>query len=291
MRVFPKWVEYLSLGECGLQGIDFKPHAEPGAYREIVAFIKEDSLSLGALVTTHKIDLLHACRDMFDELDPYAELMGEVSCISKSDVGLAGSAKDPISSGLALEAFLPPDHWPRTAAEVFVIGAGGSSIAVTCYLMDLRHDENRPTKVTVANRSAPRLREIQRIHEAAGLSVPVEYELTPDVEDNDAIVNRLPGHSLIINATGMGKDVPGSPISDRARFPNNGFVWDFNYRGDLEFLRQAERQKNEQNLTIEDGWTYFIHGWTRVMAEVFHTDIPTKGKLFDDLCQIAARVR
>ena len=27
------------------------------------------------------------------------------------------------------------------------------------------------------------------------------------------------------------------------------------------------------NLTIEDGWTYFIHGWTQVIAEVFHIDI------------------
>ena len=26
-------------------------------------------------------------------------------------------------------------------------------------------------------------------------------------------------------------------------------------------------------LFIEDGWTYFIHGWTQVIAEVFHIDI------------------
>ena len=35
---------------------------------------------------------------------------------------------------------------------------------------------------------------------------------------------------------------------------------------------------------IEDGWLYFIHGWTRVMAEVFQVDIPTSGPIFDDLC-------
>ena len=27
------------------------------------------------------------------------------------------------------------------------------------------------------------------------------------------------------------------------------------------------------DLQIENGWTYFIHGWTQVIAEVFHVDI------------------
>ena len=36
---------------------------------------------------------------------------------------------------------------------------------------------------------------------------------------------------------------------------------------------QAEAQKDERDLQIEDGWTYFIHGWTQVIAEVFHIDI------------------
>jgi shikimate 5-dehydrogenase len=279
MRVFPEWVKYLDLGEYRLQGIDFKRHDKPVAYRQVVRFIKQDPLSLGALVTTHKIDLLQATRDLFDELDSYAELMGEVSCISKRNTSLIGSAKDPISSGLALEAFLPQNHWRQTGAEVFVIGAGGSSIAVTCYLMDSRHGDNKPAKITVANRSAPRLHEIQRVHEAVGATIPTDYILTPKVEDNDAIVNRLPEHSLIINATG------------RARFPNHAYVWEFNYRGELEFLQQANIQKEERHLTVEDGWIYFIHGWTRALADVFRIDIPTEGKVFEDLSRIAAQVR
>jgi len=291
MRVFPEWVKYLDVGECRLQGIDFKRHDKPEVYRQVVRFIKEDSLSLGALITTHKIDLLQATRDLFDELDPYAELMGEVSCISKRDTSLIGFAKDPISSGLALEAFLPQNHWRKTGAEVFVIGAGGSSIAVTCYLMDSRHGDNKPAKITVANRSAPRLHAIQRVHEAVGATIPTDYILTPNVEDNEAIVNRLPEHSLVINATGLGKDAPGSPITDRARFPNHAFVWEFNYRGDLEFLRQANIQKEERDLTVEDGWIYFIHGWTRALADVFRIDIPTEGKVFEELARIAAQER
>ena len=139
MKVFPRWAEYLGLGDVVIQGMNFRWHDEPANYRRAVAFIKDDPLSLGALVTTHKIDLLSACRDQFDRLDPFAELMGEISSISKDDGQLVGHAKDPITSGLALEAFLPDRHWERTGAEALVLGAGGSAIAVTWYMMQTTH--------------------------------------------------------------------------------------------------------------------------------------------------------
>ena len=69
-------------------------------YRKVVDFIKHDELSYGALVTTHKLDLYKACSDMFEYLDPYAQMFGEMSSISKKDGKLCGHAKDPISSGL-----------------------------------------------------------------------------------------------------------------------------------------------------------------------------------------------
>lgn len=52
----------------------------------------------GALVTTHKIDMYNAAKDMFDYLDPYAQRFGELSSISKLDGQLRAHAKDPISS-------------------------------------------------------------------------------------------------------------------------------------------------------------------------------------------------
>ncbi|MEA4897145.1 MAG: shikimate dehydrogenase, partial [Christensenellaceae bacterium] len=68
MRVFPKWAEALGL-DARIVGIDIAIHAPAEDYRAVVSFIKGDPLSLGALVTTHKIDLYAACRDMFDYLD------------------------------------------------------------------------------------------------------------------------------------------------------------------------------------------------------------------------------
>ena len=105
------------------------------------------------------------------------------------------------------------------------------------------------------------------------------------------MLRRLTPGSLVVNATGLGKDAPGSPVTDAAVYPQDGIVWEFNYRGDLVFLRQARAQAAARNLQVEDGWTYFIHGWTRVIAEVFHLDIPVDGEKFGRLCELAAAAR
>ncbi len=291
MQVFPRWAEFLGLEGVVMQGMNFCWHDAPEHYRRAVAFIKDDPLSLGALVTTHKIDLLRACRDQFDALDPLAELMGEISSISKEEARLIGHAKDPITSGLALEAFLPPRHWEQTGADALVLGAGGSAIAITWHLLQEHHGANRPRRIVVTNRSQPRLDEIRRFHASLNAPVPCEYHLTPAPEQTDVIIAGLAPGSLVINATGLGKDAPGSPLTDQASWPPNGIAWDFNYRGDLIFLQQARQQQHSKCLQIEDGWVYFIHGWTRVIAEVFHIDIPTRGPVFEQLMQIAADVR
>lgn len=291
MRVFPEWAKYLKLGDCVIEGIDCRIHDSPEMYRRVVSFLKADPLSLGALITTHKIDLLKAARDLFDELDPYATLMGEISCISKRDGRLRGHAKDPITAGLSLEAFLPDSYWRSTGAEVLVLGAGGSSIAITSYLMKPEHGDNRPSRIVVTNRSPGRLDEIRRVHEQLNSGIPCEYHHCPTPEQNDRLVNGLKPGSIVINATGLGKDAPGSPITNAARFPKDGVAWDFNYRGELVFLDQARAQREQRNLRIEDGWVYFIHGWTHVIAEVFNVTIQPRGPQFDELLRIAAAHR
>jgi shikimate 5-dehydrogenase len=289
MRVFPTWARYLELGDCQIKGIDLKLHDDPQRYRAVVGFIRDDPHSLGALVTTHKIDIVRAARDMFDDLDHFASLMGEVSSISKREGRLIGGAKDPISSGLALEQFLPPQHWESTRAHVFIMGAGGSSIALCSYLMRREHGENRPSRIFVSNRSPSRLVEMKEIHAGEGTDVPVTYVHTPRPEDNDAVLGDLPTSSLVVNATGLGKDAPGSPVTGEVPFPFNGYAWDFNYRGDLLFLHQAKAQASARSLTVVGGWLYFIYGWLSVIAEVFNRPIPFHGPVFDDLCRLASQ--
>ncbi len=106
MKVFTRLAEALEYPEVVLEGIDHVLHDEPTAYRQTVAQIKFDPLSLGALVTAHKIDILETAEDMFDLLHSSAKITGEISCISKQGDLLAGHAKDPLTAGLSLDSIL-----------------------------------------------------------------------------------------------------------------------------------------------------------------------------------------
>jgi shikimate 5-dehydrogenase len=282
--VFPRWAAELGLGDVRLQGIDLPLHAPRESYRRVVEFIAGDPLSVGALVTTHKIDLYAACVDLFDEVDELARLMGETSCLSKRDGRLVCHAKDPISSGLAIDAFLPAGYWQETGAEVFLMGAGGSAIAISWFLSRPHRGADRPSRIVVSNRSTARLEHVRAVHAELGTDVPVELVHAPQPTDNDDVLAGLAAGSLVVNATGLGKDGPGSPLTDAARFPDGAVAWDLNYRGDLVFLDQARRA----GVRVEDGWVYFLHGWTQVIAEVFALDMPTSGPRFDALGEIAA---
>jgi shikimate 5-dehydrogenase len=288
MKVFPEWAKALKLDNTVMKGIDLPIHAPAEDYRKVVRFIKEDPLSMGALVTTHKLDLYEATKDMFEYLDPYAQNFGELSSISKRGAKLCGHAKDPITCGLALEEFVPKDYWKNhPKAGVLILGAGGSAISMCSYFMRPEFAGNYPARIVIANRSKPRLDEIEAINKKLNPgSIACEYHLTPEVGQNDEVLKAMTEGSLIINATGLGKDRPGSPLTDTAKFPQNGLVWEINYRGDLLFKHQAEGQAQASKLHVEDGWMYFIYGWTQVIAEVF--DMPIQGELLKECDRIAA---
>ena len=76
-----------------LVGHDLPIHAPREQYRDLVRRIKSDEHARGALITTHKIDLFEACRDMFDAVDQYARLCGETSCLAKRGGQLLAFAK------------------------------------------------------------------------------------------------------------------------------------------------------------------------------------------------------
>lgn len=289
MKVFPEWAKALSLKDAVIKGIDIEIHAEPEIYRRAVDFIKHDPLSMGALVTTHKIDLYNAAHDLFEYLDPYARRFSELSSITKADGKLCGHAKDPITCGMAMEEFIPKNYWKMNPeAGVFIMGAGGSAIAMCSYFMRKEFEGNYPRKIVISNRSQPRLTKIEEINRSLNPgSIQTEYYLAPEPSVNDGILAKMPPGSLIVNATGLGKDRPGSPLTNACVFPENAMVWEINYRGDLLFMRQAEKQADERNLKIEDGWMYFIYGWTQVIAEVFH--MPIRGRKLLELSEIAQK--
>jgi shikimate 5-dehydrogenase len=129
--------------------------------------------------------------------------------------------------------------------------------------------------------SAERLEHARHIHQQLKSDIQFEYVINADPKVNDDLMSALPAGSVVINGTGMGKYLPGSPITDAGIFPQEGLVWEFNYRGELTFLHQAQQQADHRPLTIEDGWVYFLHGWTQVLAEVLNFELTPE--LFDKL--------
>jgi shikimate 5-dehydrogenase len=105
--------------------------------------------------------------------------------------------------------------------------------------------------------------------------------LNSDPRRNDELMATLPEGSLVINATGMGKDRPGSPITDEGLFPLHGIAWELNYRGELAFLHQAKAQTQLRGVQAYDGWDFFVSSWVEHIATIF--DITVTSQQFDEL--------
>ena len=283
-ELFPRWTPILGI-EATLEGYDIPLGAPPEAFAAAVRRIREDRAAPGALVTTHKVDIYRHAGELFDELDANARLCREVSCISKREGSVVGHAKDPITAGRALGEFLSPDRW-TSGAQCLCLGAGGAGTAIAVHLAGA---ERPPERLVVTDTIAGRLDNLRVVLADLGPRTDVRLELVRAAEESDALLARLPAGSLVVNATGLGKDAPGSPISDAALFPELAVVWELNYRGELRFLEQARAQEAERGLEIHDGWRYFLHGWTEVIAEVFHLDLTRD--LYDRLAEAAEPLR
>jgi shikimate dehydrogenase len=279
-ELFPRWAEILGI-DASIEGYDIPLGAPPDAFRAAVEHIARDPAALGALVTTHKVDVYRHSGELFDELDENARLCSEVSCISKRNGTVVGHAKDPITAGRTLAEFLPRCHWAGPA-HVLCLGAGGAGTAIAVHLAG---GEPAPEALVVTDTDAGRLATLRSALAKLDARAEIRLERVASVEESDALLAALPAGSLVINATGLGKDAPGSPLSDDAVFPGRGLVWELNYRGELRFLEQAQRQKRERRLEIHDGWRYFLHGWSEVISEVFHLELTPER--FDRLAQAA----
>ena len=285
MRIFPVWSDILGLN-CEIVGVDLPLRAPAATYRRVLRDIVTQPTAKGALITAHKIDMLRACRDQIDELDHYARICDEVSCIFKRDGRRLGFAKDPISSAQALAHFVPRGHWRNGARDVLCLGAGGAAVAISvCMARASAH----PRRFVLTDIAPERLESIRRVHQRLDTQLTFEYHLSESAQDNDRLLCGLLPGSLVINATGLGKDRPGSPLSPEAGFPQDGLVWELNYRGARDFMRAAEAQADARNLTVEDGWMYFLHGWSEVIAEIF--DLELDSATFARLSKAAVDIR
>lgn len=282
MSIFPAWVTALGL-DAKMRGIDLPLNAPVDRMRAALDTLLADPRAAGALVTTHKAGFYEATGSSFDELDELATLCHEVSCIALRSGRLLGWAKDPITSRQAYTHLLGPDPWVDRVSDVVCLGAGGAGLALTVAVLSEAH---QPRRYVLTDRDPARLELAREVVARLPVRAEVDYRLTAGSDETDLLVTSGAPGSLVVNATGMGKDSPGSPLSHAGVFPKGAAAWDMNYRGDLAFLKLARAQEDERKLTVSDGWRYFLHGWTEMISEVFQ--VPLGEERFALLAEIAA---
>ena len=174
----------------------------------------------------------------------------------------------------------------RRYPSPLVLGCGGAGTAIIKQLLS-REEGNVPQKITGLEHNRVRLEKVRNdFINSKNLILEVSE---PSGETATEKMSRLPPYSLIVNATGMGKDFPGSPVPQAIDFPEQAIVWELNYRGSLEFYRHAQEQEASRKLRIHDGWDYFLLGWSSVMEEVFHFELTEP--LMDQLKKTAKPLR
>ena len=208
------------------------------------------------VVTAHKAGLYEETAAELDELDELAVLCREVSVVRRDGdrlVGVADRAEIGRAGARRHRLAVPLGGDRRRAAPFRRRGHGdGFARAPLC----AGRSGRAGGLVDVRPERAASLRDSLALWRP-GLKVR-----TRSPEEAVAVLRGLPPGSLIVNATGLGKDGPGSPVPLPAVWPAGAVVWDLNYRGELTFLEDARRA----GLEAHDGWRLFLHGWSEALG-------------------------
>ena len=249
-----------------LVGVDLPIGSSSEAYKAFLDYILHDNSVAGALVTSHKTALFRAGRHLFTSLSADATKLEEVGAIRRTTEGITGQASDPRAVKRALGIILKSQP-PLKRRDVLIFGAGGAGLALA-YVLGKDVNDEPGGSITLVESDANRYSAVRIILEHLRLKRPIN--LICNGSSGDSILDHSSPGTLVVNATGLGKDAPGSPISDAAKFPSNSIAWDFNYRGSLEFLSQARSQVSARQISVGDGFDYYVAGWTEVLSYIFN---------------------
>lgn len=255
-EAFPLWMADLGL-DLRLVGRDLPLDAPDSAYRALLTELRGSDRVVGAVVTSHKVAVLRAAGDLVDRLDPLAAECGETNALRRDDDGLAGFARDPISVGRVVD-----EIWPD-GRDVVCLGAGGTAIALGRHLLTR---PVAPARLVFADPSPEAGRHLRSVLGPRADARRVRLEVHVGAGTWDHLVQTSPAGTLVVNATGLGKDRPGSPLSPAATFPSGSVLWELNYRGDLAMLRQATGSGDGP--VVHDGWRLFCHGWAAALGPI-----------------------
>jgi shikimate 5-dehydrogenase len=280
--VFDRWAALLER-PWTLRGLDMPAATPPETYRRLMSMMRDNPAVDGAVITAHKLRLFRACAPELTRRDWLTDATHEVNTLATGQT-VDGYARDALS----LTRILPLLPVPIDGLNVLCLGAGGAATALLLALhLDLATGtaarSQQPARVVFTDTDPRALDALRTVASRARIAPDrLAYVPVSDPRDTDALLADLPAPALVVNATGLGKDAPGSPLTDRAPFHPSILAWDLNYRGALTFLRQAT---NGGAATV-DGWDYFVAGWAGGLTAIAQT--PFTDDLLSRFAQAAA---
>lgn len=288
ISLFPAWCEVLGVC-CSLRGVDLAIDSSPSSYTSLLEEMKKKSC-VGGLITTHKSNVFRYGETCFKQVSPVSEALHEVSVIykRKNHSELFGDALDTVSIEPIINKLTETNSlWSKGDKNVVVFGGGGAGLALVYALCNKAISQ--PINITIIENNQKRIVFLKKM-----LNNSILFPLNVEVlhsEQGEFSISHVGKKPLIVNATGMGKDLPGSPIKNFQNIPPESTIWDFNYRGELSFLKYASKYNIEKKLLIEDGWDYFLSGWVHVMCMVFNIEISDNIKMeFREIANIKREI-
>jgi len=259
-QVFPRWAQLLGVN-AEVVGVDVPRGPDAHArLREALSAIRADERCLGAVVTSWKSALYQVASTDFDDLDGLAVECHEVNAVRRHEDGrLSGYARDPISVGQVVDGI-----WPERDADLLCLGSGGTAIALGRHLLA----RGQGGRLQFIDREPAQTSHFTDVIGTVAGDGPFNIEAkAADGPYDDLVAGARPG-TLIVNATGAGKDRAGSPVTDGVEFPRECVFWDLNYRGELGMLATARMQADAHKLRVHDGLSLFCHGWAAALSAV-----------------------
>jgi shikimate 5-dehydrogenase len=259
----PGWARALGI-DIQLECLDLPIGVDASAYVELLDRVRADERVLGVVVTTHKAALWHTCADRFDEASEACRQVGETSAIARRNGRLIADVSDVRGVGRAVARVLHDERWRMGDHEALILGAGGAGVSLAFNLVD-RMPELGARRVVLTDEDPQRLEVARGLGRGWARSTLLKF-VSAAGGANDRLVSGAPRGTLIVNATGMGKDRPGSPIT--VALPRGSIFWEFNYRGPRDLLERARARERTDGLLVVDGRDYFIWSWLEALCSV-----------------------
>jgi len=269
-KSFSAWMKVFD-ADCELVCLNLPRDAADADYLSLLARMRGTSGCVGMQVTNHKVRLYSAARLSFDQCSADVQTLEEVGgvvvsgrrlmAVSPDAAAFRGELIQHLSRGLA-------------AVDIVLLGGGGAARAVVLVASALPNVR----RIAVTELDPRRRCDLQRwVDRVEAHGVPDRIQVR-SADANDELASTAAEGSVIVNSSGMGKDVPGSPLSGAVTFPRRAVVWDLNYRGELAFLGQAQAQAQSRELHVVDGFGLFIRNWTWLLESVLDKKLDDQTK-------------